>query len=202
MTTNHLQGHCIARLVWRAFSLELHLPSKIYWHRWRSVTFPTYFYYQSHFLWKGFGRIVGISKRCCPTCQQLLLLLGTGKAPFVIRGSHSTVTACTLPTWLPAHVVDSMNNIFGDRLRWELLNLIESSECCGNTLSPQVHRDFLPTALNSLAMTIWYWCPKTFFEGLVLDGNDIIIVHLYLLFSSHLSSFFLGLQSLSLHALP
>jgi len=128
MTTNHLQGHCIARLVWRAFSLELHLPSKIYRHGWRSVTFPTYFYYQSHFLWKGFGRIIGISKRCCPTCQQLLLLLGTGKVPFVVRGSHSTVTACTLPTWLPAHVVDSMNNIFGDRLRRELLNLIESSE--------------------------------------------------------------------------
>ena len=93
----------------------------------------------------SYGRALDKLLECCPTCQQLLLLLGTGKALFVIRGSHSTVTACTLPTWLPAHVVDSMNNIFGDQLRWELLNLIESSEllwkCAQSTGSQRLSSD-------------------------------------------------------------
>jgi len=58
-----------------------------------------------------------VSKHCCPTCRHLLSLLAKGNAPFVIRGSHNTVTACTLPTWLPKQIMDSMNDTSGGQLR-------------------------------------------------------------------------------------
>jgi hypothetical protein len=70
------------------------------------------------------GCVIRISKWCCPTCQQLLLELGliAFKAPdtFLVRGYHSTVSACMLLTWLPEKVVDHMNSVFGVRLRKEL----------------------------------------------------------------------------------
>jgi hypothetical protein len=44
--------------------------------------------------------------------------------PFIVRGSHNTVTPCTLPNWLPGHIVDSMNMHFGNRLRGELIDLM------------------------------------------------------------------------------
>jgi hypothetical protein len=43
--------------------------------------------------------------------------------PFVVNGSHSMVTACTLPAWLPAHIIDAMNGYFGSLLRKELVAL-------------------------------------------------------------------------------
>jgi hypothetical protein len=48
--------------------------------------------------------------------------------PFLVRGSHNTVTACSLPTWLPADIVDAMNKYFGSLLRQELVKLMGSSE--------------------------------------------------------------------------
>jgi hypothetical protein len=48
--------------------------------------------------------------------------------PFVVRGSHSTVSACTLPTWLPARIVDSMNEHFGAQLRDELIGVMSRNE--------------------------------------------------------------------------
>jgi hypothetical protein len=52
--------------------------------------------------------------------------------PFTIRGCHNTVTACTLPAWLPGHIVDSMNKFFGGQLRQELVELIGRSELLQN----------------------------------------------------------------------
>lgn len=71
---------------------------------------------------------MGVSKRCCPTCLHLLSLLLKDKKPFVIRGFHNTVSACTLPTWLPKEIVDSMNHAFGGKLREELVKLIHRPE--------------------------------------------------------------------------
>lgn len=77
------------------------------------------------------GRIIGISRRCCLTCQQLLVELGASDA-FIVRGSHSTVSACTLPTWLPENVVNRMNTVFGQRLRKELVTLLTLPELIWN----------------------------------------------------------------------
>lgn len=75
---------------------------------------------------------MGVSKCCCPTCGHLLRLLGANGGPFIVRGSHHTVTACTLPTWLPKETVDSMNQAFGSQLRRELVDLIHCPELLRN----------------------------------------------------------------------
>lgn len=41
-----------------------------------------------------------------------------------MKGSHGTVTACTLPMWLPTHIIDIMVADFGTQLRNELVNLM------------------------------------------------------------------------------
>ena len=72
--------------------------------------------------------MIGVSKRCCPTCRHLLLLLAKDhRLPFIVKGSHSTVTGCTIPPWLPSEVVDRMNEIFGGQLRRELIKIYGSS---------------------------------------------------------------------------
>lgn len=70
------------------------------------------------------GTVIGLSKRCCPLCQCLLDLLTFNEAPFLIRGSHSAITACALPAWLPEKIVRQMNRIFGVQLRRELIKLL------------------------------------------------------------------------------
>lgn len=80
---------------------------------------------------KNARRIIGISKRCCPACEQLLHLLA-GQDPFLVRGFHSTVTACTLPVWLPPRVVDAMNASFGLTLREELIKFMDCPELARN----------------------------------------------------------------------
>ena len=73
--------------------------------------------------------MIGVSKRCCPICRSLLFLLANDEErPFLVKGSHSTVTACTLPPWLPSpsDVVDKMNQIFGGQLNQELIKLRKS----------------------------------------------------------------------------
>ena len=48
--------------------------------------------------------------------------------PFIIKGAHNTVYPCTLPTWLPANIVDQMNDYFGNLLKQELRDLQRRSE--------------------------------------------------------------------------
>jgi len=74
------------------------------------------------------GPTIGVSKCCCPACKSLLALLRRGRSQqFIIRGSHNTITACTLPTWLPANIVDSMNDFLGGLLRNELIKIMGGS---------------------------------------------------------------------------
>ena len=71
--------------------------------------------------------MIGVSKRCCPICRSLLFLLANDEEqPFLVKGSHSMVTACTLPPWLPSDIVDKMNQIFGGQLNLELIKLCKS----------------------------------------------------------------------------
>lgn len=82
----------------------------------------------SNLLQKEFGPVIGISKQSCPVCSQLLTLLrGYNATLFLIRGSHNTVTPCTLPAWFPSDIVDSMNQFFGGELRRELVELMDRS---------------------------------------------------------------------------
>ncbi|KAF8804067.1 hypothetical protein BYT27DRAFT_7194791 [Phlegmacium glaucopus] len=75
---------------------------------------------------KGFGRVIGVSKRCCPACSFLLSRLSNGPMPFITRGSYNTLSACTLPPWTPEGIVDSMNLSFGILLRRELIKLMNN----------------------------------------------------------------------------
>lgn len=62
-------------------------------------------------------------------CAHLLRLLRThdGKK-FITTGEHSTITACTLPEWLPADIIKEMVVEFGSRLRRELVELHQRTE--------------------------------------------------------------------------
>ncbi|KAF8809715.1 hypothetical protein BYT27DRAFT_7254442 [Phlegmacium glaucopus] len=85
---------------------------------------------------EGFGRVLGVSKCCCPTCEFLLSLLTKGQPPlYLVIGSHSSVMACTPPPWLPADIVDSMNVFFGGKLRQELIMLMDHPLMRGCTTS-------------------------------------------------------------------
>lgn len=42
---------------------------------------------------------------------------------FVTRGSHSVITACTLPPWTPSAIVDAMVKHFSAMLRRDLITL-------------------------------------------------------------------------------
>lgn len=44
--------------------------------------------------------------------------------PFIFRGSHSEISACTLPTWLPIEVIEEVIKTFGAQLKLDLVNLV------------------------------------------------------------------------------
>jgi hypothetical protein len=67
----------------------------------------------------------------------LLRLLKTFDGhPFIFMGKHSTITACSLPEWLPEDILAKMIEEFGGRLRCELVKLKQHTEIVKNrTLS-------------------------------------------------------------------
>ena len=54
-------------------------------------------------------------------------MLSSPSDPFITRGSHNTLSACTLPTWTPEEIMDSMNAWFGLQLRHELVKHMSPS---------------------------------------------------------------------------
>jgi len=48
--------------------------------------------------------------------------------PFLSKGSHKIVSACSLPLGLPSTVIDSMNMKFGTQLRSEIVQLLNRAE--------------------------------------------------------------------------
>ena len=44
---------------------------------------------------------------------------------FIFRGSHSTISACTLPNWLTKEVIDYMAENFGNRLKMDLAGIVK-----------------------------------------------------------------------------
>jgi len=75
-------------------------------------------------------------------CARLLDLLETcDKKKFLTTGGHSTVTPCTLPEWLPDHIIKEMVVEFGRRLRVELVKLQQRTEVLrGRTSSTDTRR--------------------------------------------------------------
>jgi hypothetical protein len=53
---------------------------------------------------------------------------GRSTPPFIVQGSHNTVSACSLPEWLPDDAIDYMNNHFGELLRKELIDFLTRPE--------------------------------------------------------------------------
>ncbi|KAF8237201.1 hypothetical protein L208DRAFT_557306, partial [Tricholoma matsutake] len=75
--------------------------------------------------------ILGVSKRCCPVCSHLLSVALpphiADLIPFVIKGSHTTITPCSLPDCLPRPILKDMVEVFGEQLRVVLDNLASTN---------------------------------------------------------------------------
>ncbi|KIJ95741.1 hypothetical protein K443DRAFT_108324, partial [Laccaria amethystina LaAM-08-1] len=85
-----------------------------------------------------YGRVIGTSKRCCPVCTTLLSIItpqATGQ-PFLIRGSHRTISSCTLPDWTPRHIVKELIEHFGQSLREVIGQLMERTHWAPLKYSP------------------------------------------------------------------
>src|ERR1700677_1675999 len=72
-------------------------------------------------------RFILLSCLSCPTCWELLSVLGAGTADFKVRGHHTSVLPTELPGWLPADVVNVLLLQFRDYLCQELTVLMEQS---------------------------------------------------------------------------
>jgi hypothetical protein len=70
--------------------------------------------------------MVGVSKRCCPVCAYMLQRcdLPGRQSPIRIHGSHSTVSPCALPPWLPVRAIDSIVAHFSNVLKGMLERLV------------------------------------------------------------------------------
>jgi hypothetical protein len=70
--------------------------------------------------------VIGVSKRCCPICDHFLSILRNRRDNlFLVRGSHGTISSCTLPPWTPSDIVDEMIDKFGSILINDLLSFKE-----------------------------------------------------------------------------
>jgi hypothetical protein len=74
------------------------------------------------------GRVLGISKPSCPVCFEVLMTPGWLSKQFIFRGSHNTISKCTLPIWLPDEVIVSVAKKFGAQLKDDLVRLVKRGE--------------------------------------------------------------------------
>ncbi|KAF8905270.1 hypothetical protein CPB84DRAFT_1845067 [Gymnopilus junonius] len=86
------------------------------------------------------GRVIGVSKRCCPVCHKLIKhFVDVRGNEFETRDSHNTVTSCALPDWLPDNIIDLMNTFFGGWLRKEIImhmkrgSMVQHSKSSGSS---------------------------------------------------------------------
>ena len=70
---------------------------------------------------------IALSCLSCPTCWELLSVLGAGTADFKVRCHHTSVVPTELLGWLPADVVNVLLLQFRDYLCQELTVLMEQS---------------------------------------------------------------------------
>ncbi|KAF8345214.1 hypothetical protein F5887DRAFT_1196494 [Amanita rubescens] len=93
------------------------------------------------------GRVLGVSKPCCPVCHHLLQTLSNcPEKVFVTRGAHNSISPCSLPTQLPEDAIRDMNMTFGKQLRTQLIKLMTDSKLVRNrTISATSDRLSLDT---------------------------------------------------------
>lgn len=119
--------------------------------------------------------VVGISKRCCPVCEHLLCdipLPAINKMePFIIKGSHTTITPCALPASLPLPALENMVTFFGTQLRRVLGDLaISNAVVRARSLSTGTQR-FSPTTKWAGGLSIH----RTTCEyGTALSGHRVV----------------------------
>jgi hypothetical protein len=72
-----------------------------------------------------FTRVVAVSKRCCPVCNELFRVMERelGKS-YNIMGSHTTYSPCALPFFLPKKYADMVADELEERLKPQLKNYI------------------------------------------------------------------------------
>jgi hypothetical protein len=72
-----------------------------------------------------FTRVVAVSKRCCPVCNELFRVMSDVlKKQYSIMGSHTVYSACALPPFLPKKYADMVADALETRLELELGNYI------------------------------------------------------------------------------
>jgi hypothetical protein len=116
-----------------------------------------------HTTTQGVNRtFIGVSKRCCPVCTQLLDILFPQQAERLhLVGSHRTIYPCSLPPWMPVDVVQKMVDIFGAMLREILQELTEpgkgrtSGDSAGFSPGTSLESDIEPKLMTAYA-------PQTF----------------------------------------
>jgi hypothetical protein len=115
---------------------------------------------------KTSGSYIGVSKRCCPVCTVALNFLshakGSSSDKFYIRGSHTTVSGCTLPAFLPRHIRSEIGLLFGARLRVALEGLYNRHTFAKRPTSAESHKipfgsSFKPnlTRLQTMIKQTW-----------------------------------------------
>jgi hypothetical protein len=63
-----------------------------------------------------FNDIIGVSKRSCPTCVELLTFLRNMKQ-FHVTGAHQNFSVCSLPPSIPPSVMEDMVHKFSMHLK-------------------------------------------------------------------------------------
>ena len=85
---------------------------------------------------------IGISKPCCPVCLKAMDFF-TRKNPqhsCLVRGSHTRISACSLPPWIPENILNKMLKYFGGQLRMALSALLSNSVKWRQNQSAESHR--------------------------------------------------------------
>ena len=120
------------------------------------------------------GHVLGISKPSCPVCLQVLTStkMSRSSEPFVFRGSHSAISACTLPTWLPIDVIDDTAKIFGAQLREDLVKLAGRQNIQKQGRPKTSQSDTLSMDSNDGSTKEQYGDRKQFYSGITFRPSD------------------------------
>ena len=93
-----------------------------------------------------------MSKPCCPECARVLGVDRADSDSFIFRGSHQTLTSCTLPNWAPQLVADDAIKHYKVRLRDALEKVMATAatsiQSRSRALSTQSDRLSLDTREN------------------------------------------------------
>ena len=91
--------------------------------------------------------MIGVSKRCCPTCRVILSRLSKELSPnelksFFAEDGHKIITGCTIPDYLSIYTQHSLALYFCHRLRSELEVFISPPVTEGKSSKATGHKRF------------------------------------------------------------